>query len=82
MLLHGLRIVVGLLTITALVFPLTNYSVVAQTIPIPEFKPKAPESEDRQAQQEESEPEPPRPTDYAMKVQLEPHENEFLRDCT
>jgi hypothetical protein len=22
----------------------------------------------------------PRPTDYAMKVQLEPHENEFLRD--
>ena len=79
MLLHGLRIVVGLLAITALVFSLTNYSVVAQTIPIPEFKPKAPEGEDGQAQQE-SEPEPPRPTDYAMKVQLEPHENEFLRD--
>ena len=28
--------------------------------------------------QQETEPEPPRPTDFGMKVQLEPHENEFL----
>jgi hypothetical protein len=79
MLLRGLRIVIGLLAITAFAFSLTDYSAVAQTIPIPEFKPKAPESqgvENGQAQQE-SEPEPPRPTDYAMKVQLEPKDDEF-----
>lgn len=28
----------------------------------------------------QTEPEPPRATDFAMKVQLEPHENEFLAD--
>lgn len=83
MLFRGLRIVIGLLAITALIFSLTDYSAVAQTIPIPEFKPKAPESQDGgngQTQQEESEPEPPRAQDFAMKVQLEPHENEFLAD--
>lgn len=83
MLFRGLRIAIGLLAITALVFSLTDYSAVSQTIPIPEFKPKAPESQDGengQTQQPESEPEPPRPTDFAMKVQLEPHENEFARD--
>jgi hypothetical protein len=80
MLLRGLRIVAGLLAITVLAFSLTDYSAVAQTIPIPEFKPKAPESqgiENGQAQQSESEPELPRPTDFAMKVQLEPNEEEF-----
>jgi hypothetical protein len=39
---------------------LTDYSAVAQTIPIPQFKHTAPESQ-----------EPP-PTDFAMKVRLEP----------
>lgn len=76
MLFRGLRIAIGLLAITALVFSLTDYSAVSQTIPIPEFKPKAPESQDGengqngQTQQPESEPEPPRPTDFAMKVLL------------
>ena len=78
-----LCIVVGLVGISALVLPLSYYAD-AQTIPIPEFKPKAPEVQGNGSgggQQEltaEPTPEPPRPTDFAMKVQLEPHENEFL----
>jgi hypothetical protein len=66
---------------TALVLPLSYYTE-AQTIPIPEFKPKAPEGQDNATGQQEStaESEPPRPSDYAMKVQLEPHENEFLEE--
>jgi hypothetical protein len=56
----------GLLAITATVSSLSDYFAEAQTIPIPEFKPKAPEIQ-----------EPPR-TDFAMKVQLEPLENTTL----
>jgi hypothetical protein len=79
-----IRIIIGLLAIAALMLSLTNYAE-AQTIPIPEFAPKAPEVQDdgsSQTQQPkaEPEPEPPRPTDFAMKVQLEPHENEFLEE--
>jgi hypothetical protein len=69
---HNLRIVMGFLAIAASIFSLTYYSAEAQSIPIPEFEPKAPEVQ-------EAEPEPPRPTDFAMKVQLEPHENESAR---
>jgi len=78
-----LRIVIGLLAITTSAFSLRGYYADGQTIPIPEFEPKSPESQDgdnSETQQEESEPEPPRPTDFAMKVQLEPHENEFARE--
>jgi hypothetical protein len=80
MLTHSLRIVAGLLAIAAMMISLTHYSAEAQTIPIPEFKPKAPEVQGNGSGQmePEAEPEPPRPADYAMKVQLEPHENEFL----
>jgi hypothetical protein len=56
----------GLLAITATVSSLSDYFAEAQTIPIPEFKPKAPEIQEL-----------PR-TDFAMKVQLEPHENQTL----
>jgi hypothetical protein len=83
---QSLRIVVGLLAIAALMLSLKNYAE-AQTIPIPEFAPKAPEVQDDGSSQTqlpeaepEPEPEPPRPTDFAMKVQLEPHENEFLEE--
>ena len=49
------------------------------SIPIPEFKPKAPEVQDDGSSRmvPEAEPEPPRPADFAMKVQLEPNEDEF-----
>lgn len=58
------------------------YYVEAQTIQIPEFKPKAPEAQDNGGGQQEpqAEPEPPGPSDYAMKVQLEPTDNEFMED--
>ena len=76
-----LCIVVGLLGISALVLPLSYYAE-AQTIPIPEFKPKAPEVQDNGGGQQEpqAELEPPGPSDFAMKVQLEPTNNEFLED--
>lgn len=82
MLFHGLPIVVGLLTTILSMFSLSQYPANAQTIPIPEFQPKTPEFGDNGSGQieQEAEPEPPRPTDFAMKVQLEPHEEKFLRD--
>jgi hypothetical protein len=55
----------GLVGIAALMLSLPNFAE-AQTIPIPELKPKPPESQ-----------EPPS-TDFAMKVQLEAHENKTL----
>jgi hypothetical protein len=76
----GLRIAIGLLAITTSTFLLIGHYADAQTIPIPEFKPRAPEGqgvENGHTQQQESEPEPPRPADFAMKVQLEPDESEF-----
>lgn len=76
-------IIMGLIGIASLMVPLSlPYYAEAQTIPIPEFKPRVPEAQDNATGQQESteEPEPPRPTDYAMKVQLEPHENDFLRN--
>ena len=79
MITRGLRIVAGLWAVVAMVISFMHYSIEAQTIPIPEFQPKTPEVQDDEGgQTAEEEPEPPRPTDYAMKVQLEPHENEFL----
>jgi hypothetical protein len=47
------------------------YNAEAQTIPVPEFKPKAPDVQNDGTGQikPETEPEPPRPTDFAMKVQ-------------
>jgi hypothetical protein len=63
MLFHYLLVFMGLLAITATVSSLSDYSAEAQTIPIPELKPKVLEIQ-----------EPPR-TDFAMKVQLEPDEN-------
>jgi hypothetical protein len=80
---HVFNVVIVLLAISLMVFSLTFASVGAQTIPIPELKPKAPELQDDasgQSEQTEMEPEPARPTDFAMKVQLEPHEEETLRD--
>ena len=70
--------VIGLLGIIGSMFSL-QYYVEAQTIPIPEFE-QPPEVGDNESStfEPEEEPEPPRPTDFAMKVQLEPHENEFL----
>jgi hypothetical protein len=79
MMFYSLQIIVGLLGIAASLFSLQYYAE-AQTIPIPEFRPEAPGIQDdgsNLAQQPEEEPEPPRPTDYAMKVQLEPNEDEF-----
>jgi hypothetical protein len=70
----GLRIAIGLLAITTSTFLLIGHYADAQTIPIPEFKPRAPEGqgvENGHTQQQESEP------DFAMKVQLEPDESEF-----
>ena len=74
----NLRIIIGLLGIGASMFLLPSYAE-AQSIPIPEFKPKTPDVQnDGTGQLEpEAEPEPPRPTDFAMKVQLEPNEEEF-----
>lgn len=83
MLFHNPSIIMGLLAIIASVSSLTYYSAEAQTIPIPEFAPKTPEtagSEGNETAQSETETKPPRPTDFAMKVQLEPHENEFLEE--
>lgn len=77
------HVVTGLLAIAASIFSLPYYFAEAQTIPIPEFAPEAPEIQDddsNQTRQPEVEPEPPRVTDFAMKIQLEPHENEFLAD--
>jgi hypothetical protein len=58
-------------------FLLPSYAE-AQSIPIPEFKPKAPDVQnDGTGQLEpEAEPEPPHPTDFAMKVQLEPNKRQ------
>jgi hypothetical protein len=74
-------ILMGLVGIAALMIPLPYYAEAQTTIPIPEFKPRAPEGQDnatgQQGLTEEREQEP-RPTDFAMKVQLEPHDNEFL----
>ena len=81
MLTHSLHFVAGLLAIAAMMISITHYPAEGQTIPIPEFAPKAPQVQEDgsgQTEQPEAEPEPPRPTDFAMKVQLEPHENEFL----
>jgi hypothetical protein len=75
-----LSIFIVLLCIAETALSFTFPSVGAQTIPIPEFKPKTPEVQDDssgQIEQPEAEPEPPRPTDFAMKVQLEPNEDEF-----
>jgi hypothetical protein len=76
-----LYILTGLVSFAALMLPLPYY-VEAQTKPIPEFKPKAPEAQDNGGGQQEpqAEPEPPGPSDYAMKVQLEPTDNEFMED--
>ena len=75
---HGLRVIVSLVGIVVSMISLQSYAQ-AQTIPIPEFKPNAPEvQQDGSSQLEpEAESEPPRPIDYAMKVQLEPNEDEF-----
>lgn len=63
MMAYGLPIAITVIALLGTAFSLTLYSAEAQSIPIPEFKPKAPEVQ-------EAEPEPPRPTDFAMKVQL------------
>jgi hypothetical protein len=76
-------IVPGLLAIASSIFSLGFFTAEAQTIPIPEFAPKTPGtagSGDSETAQSETQTEPPRPTDFAMKVQLEPHENELLAD--
>jgi hypothetical protein len=82
MLFDGLSIIVGLFSIVASMFSL--YYTEAQTIPIPETKPQAVEAQDDgsgQTQQPEAEPEPaPLHTDVAMKVQLEPHEVDYLEE--
>jgi hypothetical protein len=72
-----LCILTGLVGIAALTLPLSYYAE-AQTIPIPEFKPQAPGVQDNGDGQQEStaESEPPRPTDYAMKAQLEPEDDD------
>lgn len=75
MLFHGLPVVIGLLTITSSMFSLSHYSAEAQTISIPEFAPKAPETTDDGSGQTRQ-PEPPRAEDFAMKVQLEPYEDD------
>ena len=82
MIIHRLQIVIGLLGIAIMIVLPTHYSGEAQTIPIPEFEPRTPETQDNRGGQgePEAEPELPRPTDFAMKVQLEPHEEKFLRD--
>jgi hypothetical protein len=80
---RSVSIVPGLLAIASSIFSLGFFTAEAQTIPIPEFAPKTPEtagSEGNETAQSETESEPPRPPDFAMKVQLEPHENEFLED--
>ena len=80
MLSHGIPVVIGLLTITSSMFSFQYYAD-AQTIPIPEFKPKAPEVQnDGSSQiQPDAEPEPPRPMDYAMKKNLNLMKVSFLR---
>ena len=73
----------GLFAIASSIFSLGHFTAVAQTIPIPEFAPKTPGtagSEGNESAQSETETERPRPTDFAMKVQLEPNENEYLAE--
>jgi hypothetical protein len=80
MIARGLCISITTLALAASAFSLTLYFAEAQTIPIPEFKPKTPEVQnesDSQIEQPETEPEPPRPSDYAMKVQLEPKDDPY-----
>jgi hypothetical protein len=64
--------VIVLLSFAAIGMSLTIPLVGAQTIPIPEFQPKTPRVQDDGSVQTEpeTEPEPPRPTDFAMKFNL------------
>jgi hypothetical protein len=76
---HSLSIIIGLLSITSLIFSLCY--AAAQSVAIPELIPQVHEDQaQKSGKMQQEEEEPGLSGEFAMEIQLEPHEVDFLEE--